>query len=65
MTKAFEGIKNLTAEELQYKLSELDKEIYRMRCELKAQRKLEKPHLLRMQKRERARVLTRRNQHGK
>ena len=37
---------------------DLDLEIYKLRCELKMTRKLEKPHLLKVKKKERAQVLT-------
>ena len=37
---------------------ELSKEIFELNCELKVSRKLEKPHLLKEKKKDRARVLT-------
>lgn len=46
------------AEELQEQQRTLAKEIYQMNCELKLSRKLEKPHLMREKKRDRARLLT-------
>lgn len=45
-------------EELQHRVLELDMEIFYLRNELSVQRKLEKPHLLKAKKRERARALT-------
>lgn len=45
-------------EELQSQEQELAKDIYQMNCELKLSRKLEKPHLVRQKKRERALLLT-------
>ena len=47
-----------SAEELKVLYQELCKEIYEYKNELSQTRKLEKPHLFRLKKRERARVLT-------
>ncbi len=51
-------------EELQAMLQDLSKEIYMMRNEISMTRKIDKPHLLRKKKRDRARVLTLLNQKG-
>lgn len=51
-------------EELQAVLQDLSKEIYVMRNEISMTRKIDKPHLLRKKKRDRARVLTLLNQKG-
>lgn len=47
-----------SVEELQALCHDLSKEIYEMNNEISTTRKLEKPHLLRKKKRDRARVLT-------
>lgn len=44
-------------EEIKSLVQELDAEIFRLRNELKMTRKLEKPHLLKEKKKERARAL--------
>lgn len=48
--------KNL--EELKSELLDLDRQIFRLRDELKVARKLEKPHQLSVLKKQRARILT-------
>jgi large subunit ribosomal protein L29 len=45
-------------DELRALYRDLSKEIFNLKCEQSVSRKLEKPHLLRQKKRERARVLT-------
>lgn len=49
----------LSENELQAKVYELEKEIFSLRNELAVNRKLEKPHLLKEKRREKARCLTR------
>lgn len=44
--------------ELKTQIEELSREIYQMNCELRVARKVDKPHLIREKKRERARLLT-------
>jgi large subunit ribosomal protein L29 len=51
-------IESRSVEELKVMATDLDKEIYRLRNELALQRKLEKPHLLKLKRKEKARVLT-------
>ncbi len=51
-------IKDQSIDELNIRSRELSEEIFQLMNELKVNRKLEKPHLLRLKKRERARVLT-------
>lgn len=51
-------MKDLSVDDLKLKLAELSKELYGLRNELALNRKLEKPHLLKQKKRDRARVLT-------
>jgi len=63
MAKKQEKIGN-TREELQTKYNELSREIYDLVSELRMTKKLEKPHLIRLKKKERARVMTRLNQKG-
>ncbi|MGR3973677.1 MAG: 50S ribosomal protein L29 [Candidatus Rhabdochlamydia sp.] len=49
---------NQTPSELKTLYQTLSKEIYKLKCELKVNRKIEKPHLLQGKKKDRARVLT-------
>lgn len=51
-------LKDLSVVELQDKSSSLAREVFELRNALSMQRKLEKPHLLKEKRRERARVLT-------
>ncbi len=51
-------LRNQTAAELETQVRELSKEIYDLKCEARTARKLDKPHLVRSKKRDRARVLT-------
>ncbi|MBI2743884.1 MAG: 50S ribosomal protein L29 [Chlamydiales bacterium] len=44
--------------ELKTQLEELSREIYQMNCELNISRKLEKPHLVKQKRRDRAKLLT-------
>ncbi|MDR2539196.1 MAG: 50S ribosomal protein L29 [Chlamydiales bacterium] len=57
MPKAKE-LRDQSKEELQALYADLSKEIFELRNELKTTRKSEKPHLIRLKKRDRARVLT-------
>ena len=45
-------------EELSALLTELDKERYHLQCELKVNRKLEKPHRLKELRKAKARIMT-------
>jgi len=45
--------------EMKARVTELDRDLFALRNELAVNRKLEKPHLLRAKKREKARLLTR------
>lgn len=51
-------LREQSVQELQALSIDLSKEIYRLRNELKIARKLDKPHLLKHLKKDRARVLT-------
>lgn len=53
-----EELKDQSPQELQAQYRDLSKEIYNLKNELSAQRKIDKPHLIRTKKRDRARVLT-------
>lgn len=44
--------------ELKTQVEELSREIYQMNCELNVSRKLDKPHLVREKRRDRAKLLT-------
>ncbi len=57
MRKATE-LKDQPAEELKAIYHELSKEIFQLKNEARLARKMEKPHLVREKKRDRARVLT-------
>jgi len=57
MLKA-KDLHNQTVEELKVLYADLSKELYDLKTELSVARKLEKTHLLREKKRDRARVLT-------
>lgn len=52
------SVANMSKEELTAKSEELLREIFQLRSEQSMSRKLEKPHLLKANKKERARVLT-------
>ena len=58
MPKAKE-LRDQSKEELQALYTDLSKEIFELRNELKTTRKLEKPHLKQKKKRDRARVFKR------
>lgn len=49
---------DLSVEELKQRTVDLGKEIFSLRCTLAVQRKLEKPHLLKAKRKERARAFT-------
>lgn len=51
-------LKDLSVVELQKMSGSLGREVFELRNTLSVQRKLEKPHLLKQKRRERARVLT-------
>lgn len=57
MVKAKE-LRDQTVEELTLQYQDLSKELFLMRNEMKVTRKMEKPHLVRLKKKDRARVLT-------
>jgi large subunit ribosomal protein L29 len=56
--KAQQQYRDQTVDELKALYTDLSRDIFTLRCENSLHRKLEKPHLLRQKKRERARVLT-------
>ena len=57
MAKKLE-IRDLSDEQLLFRLSEIDRELFDLINELKTTRKLEKPHLLKSLKKDKARILT-------
>ena len=57
MRKASE-LKDQSVEELKAIYQELSRDIFQLNNEIKVTRKMEKPHLMRDKKRDRARVLT-------
>ncbi len=58
MSKKNQKIADQPIEELVQLAANLEKEIFSLRNELAVQRKLEKPHLLKAKRKERARLLT-------
>ena len=57
MTKA-SNLRDMTVPELDLALTDLSKELFALVNEMKRTKKLEKPHLFRLKKKERARLLT-------
>lgn len=57
MTKA-SNLRDMTAPELESQLEDTSKELYTLVNEMKRTKKSEKPHLIRLKKKERARLLT-------
>lgn len=57
-------IADQSVEELKAQYRDLSKEIFELKNEIALNRKIEKPHLVKMKKRERARVLTAVHQKG-
>lgn len=57
MTKA-KDYRDQSVEELRALYQDLSKELFQLRNEMKITRKMEKPHLLREKKKDRARVMT-------
>lgn len=57
MTKASD-LRAMAVEELEAVFLDLQKEIYHLVNEMKQTKKVEKPHLIRLKKKERARLLT-------
>ena len=58
MSKKNQNIADQPIEELVQMAATLEKEIFALRNELAVQRKLEKPHLLKAKRKDRARLLT-------
>lgn len=57
MVKA-KDLRDQSAEELALQHRDLSKELFLLRNEMKVTRKMEKPHLVRQKKKDRARILT-------
>lgn len=57
MTKAKE-LRNQSESELKALYQDLSREMFQLRNEMKITRKMEKPHLVRLKKKDRARVMT-------
>ncbi|GAB4185969.1 MAG: hypothetical protein Tsb0015_03390 [Simkaniaceae bacterium] len=57
MRKA-EEFRNMSMEDLHAELEDAAKELFLMRNEIGTTRKIEKPHLMKQKKKERARILT-------
>jgi large subunit ribosomal protein L29 len=56
--KKHKEMKDMSAKDLMIARTELDREVFMLANELSVNRKLEKPHLLKAKRKERARVLT-------
>jgi large subunit ribosomal protein L29 len=57
MTKAKE-LREKSPEDLKILCQDLSKELFQLRNEMKVSRKMEKPHLMRIKKKDRARIMT-------
>lgn len=57
MTKA-KDLRDQSLEELKALYQDLSKELYQMSNEMRVNRKVDKPHLFRLKKKDRARVMT-------
>lgn len=58
MAKKKKEFKDLSVNELQAQVTQLDREVFALRNELATQRKLEKPHLIKAKRKDKARILT-------
>jgi large subunit ribosomal protein L29 len=58
MAKQKKELKNQSVEELETAAKELARELFLLRSELSMNRKLDKPHLLKAKRKDRARALT-------
>lgn len=58
MAKKKKELKESSAKELSTALHDLDRELFELRTELATQRKLEKPHLIKEKRKQKARILT-------
>lgn len=58
MAKKKENTQDKSVKELTSAIEHLDRELYILRTELATQRKLEKPHLIKEKRRQKARLLT-------
>lgn len=58
MAKQKKEFNNQSVQELQTTLKDLDRDLFALRSELSMNRKLEKPHLLKAKRKDKARVLT-------
>lgn len=58
MAKKKKELKDQSVQELKAHVHHLDREIYQLRNELATQRKLEKPHLIKEKRKDKARILT-------
>jgi len=52
------SLNELTIDELKATAKDLDREVFQLRNELSTQRKLEKPHLIKEKRKDKARILT-------
>ncbi|MBX7067260.1 MAG: 50S ribosomal protein L29 [Parachlamydiales bacterium] len=58
MAKKKKEVKDQSVGELKAAIGDLDRELFALRNELATQRKLEKPHLIKEKRKQKARILT-------
>lgn len=58
MAKNKKEVKDRSVNELTAAIGDLDRELFALRTELATQRKLEKPHLIKEKRKQKARILT-------
>jgi large subunit ribosomal protein L29 len=58
MAKKKENRQDMSVKEIHSAIEHLDRELFTLRTELATQRKLEKPHLIKEKRRQKARLLT-------
>lgn len=58
MSKKADKLRDMTVPELDVVLSDLNKELYELVNQQRREKKLEKPHLLRLKRKDKARLLT-------
>lgn len=57
MVKA-KDLRDLSLEDLEFQCNELSRELFELKNEMKVNRKMERPHMVRQKKKDRARVMT-------
>ncbi len=57
MVKA-KDLRDLSLEDLEFQCNELSRDLFELKNEMKVNRKMERPHMVRQKKKDRARVMT-------